>query len=154
MSALPRVELQAEVGRHRDQLFELVSTATGLCRWLDDAEMEAVVGSPIRFRLKDAMAVGSVVAVDSPQHISFSWDWEGESLGAASVVAFDLVDHGQRTHLTLRQVGLRGSRQLELHQALWQHWFAKLVAAATDDGVSETGDMAPETDDGVPETVG
>ena len=81
MTALPRVELQAEVGRRRDQLFELVSTPVGLSRWLDDADMEAVVGSAVRFRLGDAVAVGNVLAVDAPQHISFSWDWEAKPLG-------------------------------------------------------------------------
>ena len=134
MTALARVELQAEVGRRRDQLFELVSTPVGLCRWLDDAQMEAVAGADARFVLADAVAVGAVLAVSPPQHISFSWDWEAEPLGAPSVVAFDLVDHGARSHLTLRHVGLGSGAQLQLHEALWQHWFGRLVRAAEDDG--------------------
>ena len=133
MSTLARVELQAEVGRRRDQLFGLVSTPAGLCRWLDEAEVEATPGADARFRLADGVAVGSVLAVDAPQHISFSWDWEAEPLGAPSVVAFDLIDHGSRTHLTMRHVGLRGRHQLELHEALWQHWFGRLVRAAAEE---------------------
>ncbi|MFV2063035.1 MAG: SRPBCC domain-containing protein [Chloroflexota bacterium] len=132
MSALTRVELQAEVGRRREQLYTLVSTPAGLSRWLDEAEIEANVGAPVRLRLADGVAVGVVLAVSPPQHISFSWDWEAEPLGVPSVVAFDLVDHGQRTHLTLRHVGLSPGVQLQLHQALWQHWFGRLVSAAAD----------------------
>ena len=130
MSALARVELQAEVGRRRDQLFGLVSTPDGLGRWLDEAEIEATVGADTRFRLADAVAIGAVLAVDAPQHISYSWDWEAEPLGSPSVVAFDLVDHGQRTHLTLRHVGLGSPEQLQLHEALWRYWFGRLVRAA------------------------
>lgn len=133
MSALARVELQAEVGRRRDQLFELVSTPAGLCRWLDDASIEASVGSEVRLRLADAVAIGTVLSVARPQHISLSWDWEGQPLDAPSVVAFDLVDHGRRTHLSLRHVGLRPA-QLQIHEALWQYWFARLVAAAEASG--------------------
>jgi len=130
MSALARVELQAEVGRRRDQLFELVSTAAGFCRWLDEAEIEPTVGAGVRLRLADAVAIGAVLAAAAPQHISFSWDWEAEPLGVPSVVAFDLVDHGPRSHLTLRHVGLAQGEQLLLHEALWQHWFGRLVEAA------------------------
>ena len=54
---------------------------------------------------------GTVLAVDAPQHLSIAWDWEGEPLGCPSVVAFDLIDHGARTHLTLRHIGFPGSRQ-------------------------------------------
>jgi uncharacterized protein YndB with AHSA1/START domain len=98
--------------------------------------MEAVAGSAVRFRLADAVAVGSVVAVNSPQHISYRWDWEAEPLGVSTVVAFDLVDHGARTHLTLRHVGLPSGSQLELHDAMWRHWFARLVAAAGEPSAS------------------
>ena len=141
MSALARVERQAEVGRGRDELFELVATPAGLRRWLDDAEMEAVVGSAVRLRLRDAIAIGTVLAIAAPQHISLSWDWEGEPLGTPSVVAFDLVDHGQRTHLTLRHVGLPYG-QLPVHEALWSYWFGRLVAAA-----DRPGEAAPVVGD-------
>ena len=129
MVAAPRVELQAEVDGRRADLFALVSTADGLRRWLDDAELEPTVGRPCRFVLGDAVAVGKVLAVSAPQHVSVSWDWEGEPLGAPSVVAFDLIDHGKRTHLTLRHVGLADRGQRELHDAMWRHWFGRLVTA-------------------------
>lgn len=130
MSALARVELQAEVGRPRDQVFELVSTPAGFCRWLDGAEMEPSVGADVRLVLANAVAVGTVLAVAAPQHISFSWDWEAEPLGRPSVVAFDMIDHAPGTHMTLRQVGLRPGEPLLLHEALWHHWFPRLVEAA------------------------
>jgi uncharacterized protein YndB with AHSA1/START domain len=125
-----RIELQAEVDVPRAGLFPLVSTADGLARWLDAADLEPEVGRPVRLRLLRAEAVGEVLAVDPPQHISWSWDWEGEPLGVPSVVAFDLIDHGHRTHLTLRHVGFRTQSQCELHDALWAYWFGRLLAAA------------------------
>ena len=129
MVVAPRVELQAEVDGRRADLFALVSTADGLRRWLDDAEFDATVGKPCRFVLGDAVAVGKVLAVARPQHVSVTWDWEGEPLGTPMVVAFDLIDHGKRTHLTLRHVGLADHDQRELHEAMWGHWFGRLVEA-------------------------
>jgi uncharacterized protein YndB with AHSA1/START domain len=125
-----RVELQAEVDGRRDDLFELVASAEGLKRWLDDADVIAKVEGTVRLRLLSAWAVGRILAIDPPQHISWTWDWEAEPLGTTTVVAFDLIDHGKRTHLTLRHVGFRSRAQLELHDALWRYWFERLVEAA------------------------
>ena len=129
MAADDRVELQAEVDAPRAAIYPLLATADGLARWLDEAEMEPAVGRPVRFRLRDAVAVGRVLAIDPPQHISFSWDWEGDPIGVPSVVALDAIDHGARTHVTLRQVGFRDPGQVEIHDALWRHWFDRFRAA-------------------------
>ena len=125
-----RVEIQAEVDAPREAVYRLIATAEGLGTWLDGVEMEPRVGAPARFRLGDAVASGTVLAVDPPQHISFSWDWEGGSLGRPSVVALDAIDHGARTHVTLRHVGLPNRRQLELHAELWRYWFERFKQAA------------------------
>jgi hypothetical protein len=45
------------------------------------------------------------------------------------VVAFDAIDHGARTHLTLRHVGLRTRAERDLHMELWRHWLARFAAA-------------------------
>ena len=129
MVAAPRVELQAEVDGRRADLFALVSTVEGLRRWLDEADFEPIVSKPCRFVLGDGVALGKVLAVSAPQHVSMSWDWQGEPIGTPTVVAFDLIDHGRRTHLTLRHVGLADREQRELHEAMWRHWFGRLVAA-------------------------
>ena len=125
-----RVELQAEVAAARTDVFALFATSDGLRRWLDEAEMEPRAGAPVRFRLRDAIAVGEVVALDPPQHISWSWDWDGSPLGVPTVVALDAIDHGDRTHVTLRHVGFRSRAQYELHEALWRYWFGRLRDAA------------------------
>ena len=130
MARRDQVELQGEVNARRDVVFPLMATADGLGQWLDEAELEPRPGAPVRFRLRDAVAVGKVLAVDAPQHISFSWDWLDEPLGVPSVVALDAIDHGRRTHVTLRQVGFPGERQRELHEALWRHWFDRFLVAA------------------------
>lgn len=125
-----RVELQAEIDGHRSDLFALVASTDGLRRWLDDAELSPTPGARVRLQLRDATVVGIVLAVDAPQHLSIAWDWEGEPLGCPSVVAFDLIDHGRRTHLTLRHIGFPGRASTELHTALWRYWFGRLVTAA------------------------
>lgn len=125
-----RIELQAEVDGRRADLFALVSSPEGMARWLDGAQISATPGSPVRLQLRDAIAVGTVLAVDAPQHLSIAWDWEGEPLGCPSVLAFDLIDHGARTHLTLRHIGFPGRASTELHAALWRYWFDRLVTAA------------------------
>jgi uncharacterized protein YndB with AHSA1/START domain len=125
-----RVELQAEIDAPRDVVFALVATSEGLARWLDAASIEPRPGGAVRLRLLDAEVVGKLVALDAPQHVSFSWDYPAEPLAGPSVVAFDAISHGRRTHLTLRHVGLVGRRSRDDHEALWRFWFPRLVAAA------------------------
>ena len=125
-----RVELQTEVDAPRELVYPLLATADGLAKWLDEAELEPRVGGRVRLRLRDAVAVGAVLSVGPPQHISFSWDWEAEPLGTLTVVAFDAIDHGARTHVTFRHVGLPTRAQLELHDALWRFWLERFEVAA------------------------
>ncbi|MEO6350577.1 MAG: SRPBCC domain-containing protein [Candidatus Limnocylindrales bacterium] len=127
--SLDRVELQAEVDAPRTLVYPLLATADGLATWLDAAEFEPRVGGLVRVRLRDAVAVGKVLSVGAPQHISFTWDWEGRPLGATSVVAFDAIDHGARTHVTFRHVGLPDRHQVELHEEMWRYWRERFVAA-------------------------
>ncbi len=126
------VEMQGEVHAPREAVWPLLSSAEGLARWLDGAEFQATVGAAVRLRMADATAVGTVLAVDPPQHVSFTLDWEGDPLGRPSVVALDAIDHGGLTHVTLRHVGLPGGRRHELHEALWRHWFPRLLRAAAE----------------------
>ena len=127
-----RVELQAEVDAPRVLVYPLLATAEGLSKWLDEAELEPRVGGPIRLRLRDAVAVGHVLAIAPPQHISFTWDWLDQPLGTVTVVAFDAIDHGSRTHLTIRHVGLPTPAQVELHEEMWRYWLERFEAAAKD----------------------
>jgi uncharacterized protein YndB with AHSA1/START domain len=124
-----RVELQTEVDAPRHVVFPLFATADGLGSWLDSATLDARVGGELRAKLRDAQAVGRVIALDPPQHISFAWDWVTQPLGTASVVAFDAIDHGSRTWVTLRHVGLRGRAQIELHEQMWRYWLDRFVEA-------------------------
>lgn len=126
---IDRVELQTEVDAPRDLVFPLVATADGLRRWLDSVTLEARVGGELRATMRDAQAVGRVLALDPPQHISFAWDWVAQPLGAASVVAFDVIDHGARTWVTLRHVGLPSRAQIDLHEQMWRYWLGRFVEA-------------------------
>ena len=125
-----QVELQAEIDAPRQVVFALVATSEGLARWLDAGSIEPRPGGAVRLRLLDAEVVGKIVALDEPQHVSFSWDYPAEPLASPSVVAFDAISHGRRTHLTLRHVGLVGRRSRDDHEALWRFWFPRLVEAA------------------------
>ena len=124
-----RVELQREIDADRAAVFGLVATTEGLRSWLDDAEIDARVGGAVRLALRDAEAVGKVLALDPPQHISFTWQWVGEA-AAGGVVAFDAIDHGARTHLTVRHVGLRNRAAVEQHEELWRYWLNRLIEVA------------------------
>ena len=124
-----RVELQAEVAAPRDLVFPLVATADGLRRWLDAATLDARVGGELRATLRDAQAVGRVLALDPPQHVSYTWDWLEQPLGAPSVLAFDVIDHGARTWVTLRHVGLPTPEQVDLHDQMWRYWLARFETA-------------------------
>ena len=124
-----RVELQREIDADREGVFGLVSTAAGLRQWLDGGDIDARVGGEVRLRLRDSDAFGKVLAIDPPQHISFTWQWFDEGR-ASGVVAFDAIDHGSRTHLTVRHVGLRGAQQVQLYEELWRYWLERLIEAA------------------------
>ena len=124
-----RVELQREIDAEREHVFGLVATQSGLQSWLDDAQLDARVGGEVRLKLRDAVAVGKVLALNPPQHISFTWQWEADG-GSAGVVAFDAIDHGARTHLTVRHVGLRDRASVAEHEELWRYWLARLVRVA------------------------
>jgi uncharacterized protein YndB with AHSA1/START domain len=130
VSGLSRVEIQAEVQAGREDVWALLSTQDGLARWLDEVELDPKPGGRFRFRLLDATAEGTVSALDPPQHISFRWDWPDDPIGVPSIVALDAIDHGDRTHLTLRHVGFRSTAQRQLHEVLWRHWFGRLREAA------------------------
>jgi uncharacterized protein YndB with AHSA1/START domain len=124
-----RVELQREIDAAQVDVFRFVATSDGLRSWLDDADLEPRVGGRIRLRLRDGVAVGKVLSIAEPQHISFTWDWANDPLASLSVVAFDVIDHGARTHFTVRHVGLPGRRQVELHEELWRFWLERLIQA-------------------------
>jgi uncharacterized protein YndB with AHSA1/START domain len=124
-----RVELQLEVDAPRSAVYELFATEAGLRRWLDAAELEPHVGGALRVRLRDATASGKVLALDPPQHASFSWEWSGQRDAPPMVVAFDAIDHGSRTHVTLRHVGLRTRAESDLHRELWRHWLERFEEA-------------------------
>ncbi|HLB45063.1 MAG TPA: SRPBCC domain-containing protein [Candidatus Limnocylindrales bacterium] len=126
---IDRVELQLEVDAPRTAVFALFASADGLRRWLDAAELESRVGGALRVQLRDAQATGQVLALDPPQHISFSWEWVGQRRASPSVVAFDAIDHGSRTHVTLRHVGLATRAEVELHAEIWRHWLDRFAAA-------------------------
>jgi uncharacterized protein YndB with AHSA1/START domain len=127
-----RVEQQLEVDAPRAAVFALFATQAGLRRWLDAADLEPRVGGAVRFRMRDATASGKVLALDPPQHISFTWEWIGQRDAPHTVVAFDAIDHGARTHVTLRHVGLRTRAEVELHGELWRHWLERFAAAVRD----------------------
>lgn len=140
VNRLPRVELQAELDVARDRIWPLLASAEGLGRWLDGAEFEARVGGTVRLRLLEAVVAGTVLALDPQQHVSFTWDYPDDPLGYQTVVAFDAIEHGPRTHLTVRHVGFHSERQRLLHDALWRVWFPRLRAASESSVVEAPAD--------------
>lgn len=133
-----RVELQLEVDASRDAVFALFATQDGLRQWLDAADLEPRVGGALRVRMRDASATGKILAIDPPQHISYTWEWAGGSVAHPMVLAFDAIDHGARTHVTLRHIGLRTQAELDLHNELWRYWLKRFANA-----VREAAQPAP-----------
>ena len=138
-----RVELQLEVDAARDAVFALFATQDGLRRWLDAAELEPRVGGALRVRMRVAGATGKVLAMDPPQHISYTWEWTGGSAVHPMVVAFDAIDHGARTHVTLRHIGLRNQAELDLHNELWRHWLERFADAVREAARSAPHEVVP-----------
>ena len=107
-----------------------VWTASGATiTYMDSDGLDARVGGELRATLRDSQAVGRVLALDPPQHISFAWDWVERPLGATSVLAFDVIDHGSRTWVTLRHVGLPSEAQIALQDQVWRYWLGRFEDA-------------------------
>ena len=58
------------------------------------------------------------------------WTGVGTAKAHSTKEFNDVIDHGKRSHVTLRHVGFRTAAQLELHEAVWAYWFERLRKAA------------------------
>jgi uncharacterized protein YndB with AHSA1/START domain len=73
------------------------------------------------------MAVGGVYrAVDAPQHLSYTWHWDGED--EETVVTVDLTPTPDGTHLRLFHAGFSDAQTRDEHAEGWQDCLERLPA--------------------------
>jgi uncharacterized protein YndB with AHSA1/START domain len=81
---------------------------------------------------------GEYLELDPPRRVVFTWGWETET-GASSVppgtttVSFELTAEGEGTRLRFVHSGLPTEEAGASHAHGWDHYFARLAAAAAGD---------------------
>jgi uncharacterized protein YndB with AHSA1/START domain len=126
-----------EVLEHReltaapDQVWWALTTTEGLRGWFWPPRLAAVVEADAReggrYRIASEVAdmavSGQYTAVQSPELLSFTWQWDGED--RESTVRVELAKSEAGTELTLTHTGLVDD-QLENHAQGWSDCLDRL----------------------------
>jgi len=107
-------------------VFELLSSAEGLCQWIARAaEVELSAGGRIQWTHDNGdTMVGRIIEVDPPHRLVFSYGWQGDMLGLppeATLVTIVLAARADGTELHLRHENLP-VQTAQRHVQGWQ-WF-------------------------------
>ncbi len=111
-----------------DAVFDLFTTAEGLCEWLAvRAEVDARIGGSIRWTHANGDVVaGTFIALERPGRVVFTYGWERGGydvpIGSSEVeVTFSAV--GDATQLTLIHRGLPETL-IDIHTRGWGQFLA------------------------------
>jgi uncharacterized protein YndB with AHSA1/START domain len=109
-----------------DAVFDLFTTADGLCEWLAvRAEVDARIGGSIRWTHDNGDVVaGTFVAFERPHRIVFTYGWERGGYGVpveSSEVEVTFTRVGDATRLTLIHRGLPDAL-IDIHARGWSRF--------------------------------
>jgi uncharacterized protein YndB with AHSA1/START domain/DNA-binding transcriptional ArsR family regulator len=115
-----------------ERLFELVTTPSGLARWLGRATVDLRPGGRYRIDLGGDAAAGTYRVVEPPRRVVFGWGQEGGPLAPdSSTVEIRLAPAPAGTHVALEQRGLPAEARAP-HLGSWATHLPRLVLAAGD----------------------
>lgn len=122
-----------------EAVWEFLVDPQKMTRWMGQtATLEPEVGGLYRVGvIPGHTARGTVVELDPPRRLVFSWGWEpgedGEPAAAppgSTTVEINLVADGDGTRLTFVHRDLPTRASADSHTAGWEHYLARLVVAA------------------------
>ena len=114
-----------------DAVFDLFTTAEGLCEWLAvRAEVDARIGGSIRWTHANGDVVaGTFVVLERPHRVVFTYGWEHGGYDVAvgsSEVEVTFTPLGEATQLTLVHRGLPDAL-IDIHTRGWAHFLTGVV---------------------------
>lgn len=116
------------------EVFGLLTDLDLLRRWMPVTVFEAWVGGRFELEARGMVAVGSVIRIERPRVIAYSWDWRDSPLPAPTEVTITLTPRATGTRLRLTHAGLSEEQQAGFAQG-WDHYLPRLAAAASGGGV-------------------
>ncbi len=131
------VEQTMRIAASRERVFELLTDAAQMGRWMPVTMFEPRIGGRVEFA-PTAVAVGEVVAFEPPRLVAYTWDWRDRPLGARTEVRFELEEDGEGTTVRLTHTGFRAQERREAHRRGWAHYGQRLKT------VAEGGDPGPD----------
>jgi len=144
------VEQTIRIEASRERVFELLTDAARMARWMPVTLFEPRIGGRVAFA-PTAVAVGEVIAFEPPRLVAYTWDWRDRPLGARTEVRFELEEDGAGTMVRLTHTGFRTQDQCETHRRGWMHYGRRLKTAA--EGGDPGGDPGPDRSGAEPDDV-
>jgi uncharacterized protein YndB with AHSA1/START domain len=118
------------------EVFKLISEPDQIRRWQPVQIFEARVGGRYSMGTEKSVAIGRIVEIDPPHCVAFTWDNANKTIGAETIVRFELKEDGAGTLLHLTHTGFATSDSAKAHNDGWAHYLGRLrtVAAGGDPG--------------------
>ncbi|HEY4348555.1 MAG TPA: SRPBCC domain-containing protein [Gaiellaceae bacterium] len=147
-STTERLEIrrEVEIAASPETVWELlVDPEKATAWWGRVVTLELHVGGRLRIEVTArSVAAGTVVEVDPPRRLVYTFGWEAGGGGpdvlpaGSSTVEIDLIPAGSGTTLRLVHTGLPDEAAAGQHGAGWDHYLGRLAVAA------EGGDPGPD----------
>ncbi len=138
----PSLLLRRSYPHSRERVFEAFAQADALAMWLAPSPniktqvcgLEFAVGGSYRFKFtlpdgNDAYVVGQYLAIERPERLSFSWNWEPPDAhaGIESVVTVTFANKSGETEVTLAHEMLTAAGMKARHTQGWNAALSRLA---------------------------
>jgi len=130
------VERELEIAASLETVWELLTDPSEAIRWMGgSATFDLRPGGAYRVEvIPGNSASGEFVEIDRPRRLVYTWGWEEGSASSlppgSTTIEFDLSPKGSGTLLRFRHSGLPNREAAESHGRGWDHYLARLAAAA------------------------
>jgi uncharacterized protein YndB with AHSA1/START domain len=129
------VEREVHINASRETVFDFFTDPVKAVRWMGvAATLDPRPGGVYRVEIGPYLALGEFVEVDPPDHIAWSWGWEGgmsETAPGSSIVDITLTSVDDGTLVRLVHTGLPTAESVEKHGVGWGMYLDRLAIAAT-----------------------
>jgi uncharacterized protein YndB with AHSA1/START domain len=126
------VEASIHIDASPETVYEYFTRADAMTTWMGQyASLDPTPGGLFAVDIEGTAVRGRYLELDPPHRIVVTWGFAGsdELPAGASTLQIDLVDDGGGTRVDIVHSGLPVARA-ERHRAGWDHFLARLQAAA------------------------
>jgi uncharacterized protein YndB with AHSA1/START domain len=111
------------------EVFVRLTDLSALQQWMPVTVFEPWVGGRFELEARGMTAVGSVLVLEPPHLLAYSWDWRDYPLPAPTTVTITLAPTASGTRLKLRHSGLSAEQEAGFAQG-WDHYLPRLCDLA------------------------